>query len=175
MIVEWNFFIYRLSAILPRLLLNFSFNQILPQQVVYKETPQSPLSKYPYILHHINNIVYIIVYFHDVSSILTIIRSKVTSSDQSSSKTNSISPVKNVKAKCVIQPGCIAYVSLINVVYTSRIDTRRTKTAPVVFDFSVRTGAKLNKIAEEYWKKQMEEEAQQTENHSVTSTKSNST
>lgn len=59
-----------------------------------------------------------------------------------------------------------------------RIDSRRTKTAPVVFDFNVHTGAKLNKIAEQYWKKQMEEEAQQgeqTEDHSVATTKSNST
>ena len=55
-----------------------------------------------------------------------------------------------------------------------RVNARRTKTAPVIFDFNVRTGAKLNKIAEEYWKKQIEEEeTQQSEEHRVTSTKSN--
>ena len=40
-----------------------------------------------------------------------------------------------------------------------RVNTTRSKTSPVMFDFNVRTGAKLNKIAEEYLKKQMEEEA----------------
>lgn len=34
----------------------------------------------------------------------------------------------------------------------------RTKTAPMTFDFNVRMAAKLNKIAEEYLKKQMDEE-----------------
>lgn len=56
-----------------------------------------------------------------------------------------------------------------------RVDTRRTKTVPT-FDFGVRMAAKFNKIAEEYCKKQLEEEAaHKSEDHSANSSKSNST
>jgi len=55
-----------------------------------------------------------------------------------------------------------------------RVNTRRTKSVPIIFDFNVRTAAQLNKIAEEHWRKQMEqEEATQSEGHSVNSSKSN--
>ena len=53
-----------------------------------------------------------------------------------------------------------------------RVVTRAKKT-PIIFDFNVRTAAQLNKIAEDYWKKQMKEE--ESENHSVNSIKSNAT
>ena len=39
-----------------------------------------------------------------------------------------------------------------------RVVTRRTKTAPMIFDFNVRMAANLNKIAEDYLKKQMDKE-----------------
>lgn len=49
-----------------------------------------------------------------------------------------------------------------------RVDTRRTNKSPVTFDFNIRTAAKLNKITEFYWKKQIEEEqSQQSEDHHV--------
>lgn len=49
----------------------------------------------------------------------------------------------------------------------------RTKTAPMTFDFNVRMAAKLNKIAKEYLKKQMDEEEESGASSVNSSNKSN--